>query len=40
MNPVFFTGRECGKAYKVPGTELTIPAGAKIFIPLVSGSSS
>ena len=36
MNPVVFTGRECNKDFRVPGTALTIPQGTKIMIPIVS----
>lgn len=34
MNPVVFTGRECNKDFRVPGTDLTIPQGTKIMIPI------
>lgn len=36
MNPIFYTARECGKAYKVPGFDHIIPEGAKVLIPIVS----
>ena len=36
MNPVVLTGRQCNKDFRVPGTDLTIPEGTKVMIPIVS----